>query len=103
MIFADDIVVNCAAAFGMVERVVVEQVSPNLARPEYRYVVPSARTGQRYQLRHAYVISPHTPQPKAPGNRRCSEQCEIQKFAAEAEGYLNQHGCSSVTMIRRVQ
>ena len=55
---AADIVVNGVLAFGRGEQVVVQQVSPNPQRPEYRYNVMSARTGTWYQLRDADIVAP---------------------------------------------
>jgi len=59
---AADIVVNGVLAFGRGEQVVVQQVSPNPQRPEYRYNVMSARTGTLYQLRDADIMPPFATQ-----------------------------------------
>jgi hypothetical protein len=50
-----DMVVNGQTLFTRGEQVIVEQVSPNAERPEYKYAVTS-RTGQRFQLRGADVV-----------------------------------------------
>jgi len=55
---AADIAVNGVLTFGRGEQVVVQQVSPNPQRPEYRYAVTSARTGAWYLLRDADIMPP---------------------------------------------
>jgi len=55
---AADIMVNGVLTFGRGEQVVVQQVSPNPQRPEYRYAVTSARTGAWYLLRDADIMPP---------------------------------------------
>src|SRR5659263_246585 len=59
---AADIVVKGVLAFGRGEQVVVQQVSPDPQRPEYRYTVMSARTGTWYQLRDADIVPPFAAQ-----------------------------------------
>jgi hypothetical protein len=54
---ASDVVINGSLVFGSGEQVIIEQVSPNQARPEYRYVVTSSRTGARFQLREADFVA----------------------------------------------
>jgi ribosomal protein S17 len=48
-----DIVINDQPVFKAGDVVTVEAVSPNDQRPEYKYVVTSARTGARFQLSDA--------------------------------------------------
>ena len=67
---ATDIVVNGVSAFGRGEQVVVQQVSPDPQRPEYRYAVISVRTGTRYQLRDADIVPPFATQPQQPVQQR---------------------------------
>jgi hypothetical protein len=67
---AADIVVNGVLAFGRDEQVVVQQVSPDPQRPEYRYNVMSARTGTWYQLRDADIVAPFATQPQQPVQQR---------------------------------
>ena len=55
---AADMVVSGILVFGSGEQVVVQQVSPDPQRPEYRYTVMSARTGTWYQLRDADIVAP---------------------------------------------
>ena len=55
---ATDMVVSGILVFGSGEQVVVQQVSPDPQRPEYRYTVMSARTGTWYQLRDADIVPP---------------------------------------------
>src|SRR5450759_1214888 len=59
---AADMVVSGILVFGSGEQVVVQQVSPDPQRPEYRYNVMSARTGTRYQLRDADIMPPFATQ-----------------------------------------
>jgi hypothetical protein len=63
-------VVNGVLAFGRGEQVVVQQVSPDPQRPEYRYSVMSARTGTWYQLRDADIVAPFAAQPQQPVQQR---------------------------------
>jgi hypothetical protein len=51
--------VNGQPAFVKGERVIVERVSPNQQRPEYKYVV-TAKSGTKFQLRDV-DLTPHTP------------------------------------------
>lgn len=53
-----DVFVGGALAFGRGEPVTVEAVEPNPQRPEYRYVVTSARLSRRFQLRDADLVAP---------------------------------------------
>lgn len=46
-----DIMIEGRMAFRAGERVIIQTVSPNQQRPEYKYVVMSAKLGQRFQLR----------------------------------------------------
>jgi len=67
---AADIVVNGVLTFGRGEQVVVQQVSPDPQRPEYRYTVMSARTGTWYQLRDADIVPPFATQAQQPVQQR---------------------------------
>jgi hypothetical protein len=62
----DFVTINGQVVFAKDEQVVIEGVSPNPERPEYKYVVTSTRMGSRFQLRDAdvspLVLSP-TPVP----------------------------------------
>jgi len=49
------VTINGQVAFAKDEQVVIEEVSPNADRPEYKYVVTSTRLGSRFQLRDADV------------------------------------------------
>ena len=71
---AADIVVNGVLAFGRGEQVVVQQVSPDPQRPEYRYNVMSARTGTWYQLRDADIVAPFATQPQQPVQQPYAER-----------------------------
>jgi len=62
----NDILVDGAVAFSKGEQVIVEQVTPNTERPEYKYVVSSAKSGTRFQLRDSDVSAPTLLQPPAP-------------------------------------
>jgi hypothetical protein len=59
MIIINDVLVNGQPAFVKGERVIVERVSPNQQRPEYKYVV-TAKSGTKFQLRDV-DLTPHTP------------------------------------------
>ena len=69
---AADMVVSGILVFGSGEQVVVQQVSPDPQRPEYRYTVMSARTGTWYQLRDADIVPPVAAQvpPQQPVQQR---------------------------------
>lgn len=58
VVISNDIIINDAVAFSRGEEVVVETVAPNAQKPEYRYVVTSARLGSKYQLRDADIVLP---------------------------------------------
>ena len=55
---AADIVIDGVLTFARGEQVVVQQVSPDPQRPEYRNAVKSARTGVLYRLRDADIVAP---------------------------------------------
>jgi hypothetical protein len=65
-VIACDIVVDGTLAFGRGEPVTVELVSPNPSRPEYMYVVTSARSGTRFQLRDVDLVAPGPAVPAQP-------------------------------------
>jgi hypothetical protein len=69
----DFVTINGQVVFAKDEQVVIEGVSPNPERPEYKYVVTSTRMGSRFQLRDAdvspFVLSP-TPVPPVSGPTR---------------------------------
>lgn len=69
---AADIAVNGMLAFGRGEQVVVQRISPDPQRPEYRYSVMSARTGTWYLLRDADIMPPFATQaqPQQPVQQR---------------------------------
>lgn len=56
-----DIMIEGRMAFRAGERVIIQTVSPNQQRPEYKYVVMSAKLGQRFQLREEDLRTVPTP------------------------------------------
>lgn len=56
-----DIMIEGRMAFRAGERVIIQTVSPNQQRPEYKYVVMSAKLGQRFQLREEDFRTVPTP------------------------------------------
>jgi len=73
---AADMVISGILVFGRGEQVVVQQVSPDPQRPEYRYSVMSAKTGTWYQLRDADIMPPFATQaqPQQPMQQPYAEQ-----------------------------
>ena len=67
---AEDIVINGVLTFARGEQVVVQQVSPDPQRPEYRYAVMSARTGTLYKLRDVDIVAPVETQMQQPVQQR---------------------------------
>lgn len=63
VVISNDIIINNAVAFSSGEEVIVETVAPNVQKPEYRYVVTSARLGSKFQLRDVDVVLPSAPPP----------------------------------------
>ena len=63
---ASDVVANGAVMFSGGEQVTVQQVSPNPERPEYRYVVYSARANSWFTLREVDFVAPYAPPPVPP-------------------------------------
>lgn len=61
VVISDDIIINNTVAFSRGEEVVVETVAPNAQKPEYRYVVTSAKLGSKFQLRAVDVVLPSAP------------------------------------------
>lgn len=60
---ASDIVANGALMFAAGEQVTVQQVSPNAERPDYKYVVFSARSNSRFTLSEAEFAAQYAPPP----------------------------------------
>ena len=67
-----DIYIDGRLGFSRGERVAVEAVVPNAERPQYKYVVLSARLNQRFQLSDADVQAPAAPLPES--GRRASSR-----------------------------
>ena len=60
---ASDIVANGALMFAAGEQVTVQQVSPNAERPDYKYVVFSARSNSWFTLSEAEFAAQYAPPP----------------------------------------
>jgi len=74
---AADMVVNGILVFGSGEQVVVQQVSPDPQRPEYRYNVMSARTGTWYLLRDADIVAPSAALPQQQPQQPVQQSVEV--------------------------
>lgn len=59
-IVTHDIVISGVVAFSRGEQVVIEKMVPNTQRPEYKYVVYSARLDSRFQLCDANIFPSRT-------------------------------------------
>jgi len=62
---AADVVANGVVMFTAGEQVTIQQVAPNAQRPEYKYVVFSAKSGSWFTLRDADLVAAYAP-PQVP-------------------------------------
>ncbi len=82
---ASDVVANGAVMFAGGEQVTVQQVSPNPERPEYKYVVYSARSNSWFTLREADFVVPHAPPPvpQAPAQQAFAPPVQQPQYAPQ--------------------
>lgn len=83
---AADIVIDGVLTFARGEQVVVQQVSPDPQRPEYRNTVMSARTGVLYRLRDTDLVAPvaaPVQQPVQPAQQPMQQRVDVVQQGAQ--------------------
>jgi hypothetical protein len=85
---ASDVVANGAVMFAAGEQVTVQQVSPNPERPEYKYVVFSARSNSWFTLSEADFVAQYAPPPApaAPPQQAFAQPPQVQQQYAPQGG-----------------